>query len=67
VTSQFSMFVVDNVIAMLCDWVMFLDYWNGRKWDITIEYLTIDSSEKILWSNNGQLINGLDVNNWISV
>jgi len=26
-----------------------------------------DNLDKILWSNNGQLINGLNVNNWVLV
>ena len=26
-----------------------------------------ENLEKILWLNNGKLINGLDVNNWILV
>jgi len=60
---------------------MFLDYWNGRKLDITKGYLSMvkllifklksrknkENLEKILWLNNGKLINGLDVNNWILV
>ena len=33
--------VVDNVIVLLCDWVVFLDYWNSRKWDIIIRYLSM--------------------------
>jgi len=35
----FHVCVVDNVIVLLCDWVVFLDYWNGKKWDVIIGYL----------------------------
>jgi len=41
VASQFYMCAVDNVIALLCDWVVFLDYWNDRKWNVTIGYLNM--------------------------
>ena len=77
----FDVCAIDNIVALLCDWIVFLDYWNFRKWDVTIGYLSMfkllifklkprknkDNLDKILWSNNGQLINGLNVNNWVLV
>ena len=81
VTSLFSMCVVDNVIALSCDWIVIyfqtiemvkydmLPYdaqaWlNSKVFKLNFRK-NKNNSEKILWSNNGQLINGRDFNNLI--